>query len=201
MEPCQVVTAYLAGIRSLVDFDSPLNESYLPTLEELEERNSERVASRAAQHLRAFACVDMLVYRSYVGMPSGLGREGLFSTRLKSSAGLTKSIAQLRADIDELLGVQMEFDISTRLVGVTPSSTALLLAAASPVVAANQKDALEACQVLRRSLKNPRARLGRIGKCAAATVVRSGYSLLKIFEWANILLAKTEESTTWPKME
>lgn len=196
MEPCQVVTAYLASIRTLVDFDSPLNESYLHAFEELELLNASRSASRVAQRLRAAVCVDTLLHRSYIGMPADPRRVAPTAGCLWSSTSLTEAIAQLQNDIDELTSLRMECDIGARLAGLSLSTSGLLAAIAYPVVILTQKDALEACIVLRRSFLHPYTRLGRVGICTATTAARSGYSLLGMFELATKLLAITEDSKT-----
>lgn len=205
MGPCQVVTAYLAGVRALVDFDAPLNEGYLHMLEELEELNSARAASRAVQHQRAFSCVLATLYLSLNGYARAYGKtlqEADYAavTRPRSREDLTRAIQWLRRTMDDVLSVQMEFDISTRLVGSTATTKEKLTSHGSAKATALQRFALEACLVTRRSLLNPHTKLGRVGKCMAASAVCEGYSLLRIFEWANILLALTEDSTTWPKM-
>lgn len=206
MEPCQVVTAYLAGVRALVDFDSPLNEGYLHMLEELEELNLERVASRAVQHQRAFRCVLTLLNMSLTSYALAYSKtpqaaDYAAASLPSSREDLTRSIQWLRKTMDDVLSVQMEFDISTRLIGSTATTKETLANLGSPKATALQRAALEACLVTRRSLLNSRTRLGRVGKCMAAGALCNGYSLLKVFEWARILLAITEDSTTWRRTQ
>ena len=190
MDTCPVASAFAAALRKLVDFSSPLNEGYLPRLEAFEELVASRPVSRVTQHQRAFFCIEYTVQE--MAWPCDWENH-LPSTQPRSREGLTQTLAWLRTAIDNLDCERMEFSLLRTVVGGAELGTEQIQHSQREKLAAIYTLAVESAVVIRRSLKNPTTRLGRVGKNFGSALICKGTSLINVFNSAALLLAQGED--------
>lgn len=197
MEPCPIARAYLASLRRLVNFDSILNESFLSALEDLEETATQGVVTRSTQHQRAFHCVTQAVGSLTFSEGFSTMREldiampPIFD---RSREGLTLLVGWLRGAMDAITCSKMEYAITRRMVRGAELGVEQLQQPRLDKLLRVYGNTVESAVVLRRSLKNPATRLGRVGSRWCESVLCMGVSVPHAFEMARSLLTITEEN-------
>jgi hypothetical protein len=202
---CPVVESYLAQVRKYMEESTVLTiDAYSRELNYIEELlELQRFSNtRARQHLRAFLCVEWMLYRLPVGLPSGTAQQLAMSPWERSREGLTNLIEMLRGDNEELLGVMTEhtFSLGMVLQPDDPAAVPVRVGDGADQIYQNNRKLLqhvyryagESAVILRQSLRNPNVRLTRVGTrlAKAAHVARTG--MQGLIELAEILLSQSE---------
>ncbi len=174
MTQCPVVRAYLLTVRNLHDFALVQYQLYEESFEDMLALADSSGNTRVRQHQRAFYCVELML-RFVTQMADG-EHWPLMPYKLddwpRSREGLDYVIEVINLKRDELLADVTEYFYSrSKKMGLSVMENDAAQAAAEVYHLA-----IEACVILRQSLKNPDVPLTRVGKrLALAAKVSSHY--------------------------
>lgn len=190
-DQCPVVRGYLLGVRSVVDFDQLINESYLDQLHELDGLSEYGNDTRARQHMRAFLCVEFMVSNLAHNVPVGSATTAPPPTWRRSREGLSKLIDTLNEDTDEMLAAIMEYSFEIGM-GAVGKGVDQILHANQQLLVEVYKLARESAVILRQSLKNPEVSLMRVGRRLALAAHCARCGVPDMFIMARELLDQNE---------
>jgi len=192
MRVCPVLLGYLSGLRKHIDFDSPLNEFGLPTQEELEERCKAQLVSEATSHLRGFYCVQETLARLALRWPAAVLMPEMPKASM-SAYYLMQVVSWVREVEDLLAGNALETAVMQRTLPLQETGGGQV----------HQQDAERASRLcsylvleampLRRSLKDRRTSLRRVGHYYARVLLDVGTSVAAAHREALALSQNVEE--------
>jgi len=204
---CPVVESYLVQVRKYMEESTLLvanaYQYRLGCLEGLLQQH--RFGNtRSRQHQRAFLCVEWMLYRLPVCLPTNTARQLEMSPWPRSREGLTNLITMLRGDNEELLGVMTEHSFSLGMVyqPEDPTIVAVRVGDGADQIYQDNRRLLqyvyryagESAVILRQSLRNPNVRLTRIGTRLAKSAIVARTGMAGLLELAETLLAQSEDN-------
>jgi hypothetical protein len=204
---CPVLDSYLSQVRKYMDESTILvADAYQYRLDRLDEliQRQRFGNTRARQHQRAFLCVEWMLYRLPVGLPTNTARQLEMSPWPRSREGLTNLITMLRGDNEELLGVMTEHSFSLGMLYQPEDPTVVAVRVGDGVDQMYQDNrkllqhvyryAGESAVILRQSLRNPNVRLTRIGTRLARSAIVARTGIAGLLELAETLLGQSENN-------
>lgn len=204
---CPVIESYLAQVRKYMDESTLLvADAYQYRLECLEGLLQQHRFgnTRARQHQRAFLCVEWMLYRLPVGLPTNTSRQLEMSPWPRSREGLTNLITLLRSDNEELLGVMTEHSFAVGMVyqPEDPNIVATRVGDGADQIYQDNRRLLqyvyryagESAVILRQALRNPNVRLTRIGTRLAKSAIVARTGMAGLLELAETLLSQSEDN-------
>lgn len=186
MSKCPVITAFLKEMLILNDFDSPLNSSLVPQLDNLQEMLAvEPKGTLVRQQQRGFFCVEYMASKLLV---SSLPQQelGFCFGWPRSRGGLTHLLAGVKSLLEELLGGIVEYDIlygddvqvPTQLLENQQHRTASIIC----------QHLGSAAFILRHSLRNSDVHLSRVGLRVARSMQACNCSVIDMLVLVRELL-------------
>lgn len=206
LKVCPVVSTYTKYVQHYLEDEIFFAETYLHKLEEYVELiNLQGDGNLVRQHQRAFLCIEMMLHFVACSIEVQEKQTAQYMQWERSSAGLSKLIAGMRGDHDDLTGASMEYVFARGMLNSIEEPDGLITVnrvgdGIEQMYHQNRHTLMEvyrfageAAVVLRRSLRNPGTPLTRVGRRLGLAAEVANTDTSKLFFMLEALLNQTEE--------